>query len=246
MAAPQEKPAVLDHNKYFGTFYIPGERDNFFMDLPLEERVLVLAMLDACPEPQNMIETFAHQWIINRYKECNYVSGLIVEKAKELNKHVANQMLAKKPRLPGEVPQGYEPEAVPDDYEEYLYPGAQAVGYAASRVLIEQFGRQEPWQIGDERVKKGFYLLESALKVSRDPIEFLVVLAQFVTLADAEPKAVLGHLLAIELKGEGIYTQIKQIGRKMRSSAPELWECYCELTPQERAEAGMLPIELVE
>lgn len=235
-------------NLYFGRGWIPGE-DNSFSDLPKPERVRVLGMLDACPEPSKMVEVYDYDWIIARYTECNMMgtSGFILQKAKELNPNLASQFQTKIPRIKGENPEGYESDAVPSDYEVNLYPGSSAAGYAASRILIEQFGRSEPWKIGDERVKKGFYLLEEALQEAQTPIEFLVILAAKVVKADAHPTAVLGHLLAVELKGEGIFTQIREIANVLQTRAPELWDYYKnKLTPEERDKSGILPLSIVE
>jgi hypothetical protein len=229
---------------YFGQGWIPGE-NNFYPDLRPEQKIFILGMLDACPEPQKMINSFSLKWIIDRYTECNLVGSFILAKAHELNPPLALQLVTKRPREDGEVPHDFEPEAVPSDYQENLYHGSAVAGYSASRILIEQFGREKPWEIGNERTQEGFYILESALQRSKSPIEFIVILAQLVSKNKANPNAVLGHLLAVELQNEGIISQIREIGKKLQVLAPELWNHYLALTPQERESFGILPLELV-
>lgn len=234
-------------NNFFGNFWIPGE-NNFFPDLPDEERIFILGMLDACPEPKTMIKTFSLEWIIRRYSECNLVGAFIIEKAKEINPDLAEQLLAKRSREDDELPQYFEKEAVPSDYVKNLYPGSSITGYAASRILIEQFGREnkeekrENWKIGDERVKRGFAILQTALKTTSKPINFLIRLAKLVSEADADPTAVLGHLLAVELKNEGSYTQIREIITVLPSLAPELWQHYLSLSEKEKESARILTL----
>lgn len=236
----REIEQLLDPDVYFGRGRIPGE-NNFFPNLDLEDRVRVAGMLNACPVPNLMIETFSLEWIIDRYTECNLVGYVIEEKARELNPGLYDKMTTDTDRLAAEIPENFELEAVPTDYQEVLRCGASAVGYAASRILIEQFGREEgPWKIGSQRVKRGYELLEEALRESVEPTEFIVRLADLVTDHDADTNAVLGHLLAVELTEESLYSQIHEIGDQMRRNAPGLWEYYLSLTPEQREEVGIL------
>jgi hypothetical protein len=230
---------LLRPDNHFGEYWIPGQ-NNFFPDLETEAKVLVLGMLDACPVPHTMIEQFSADWIIARYTECNLVGGFILEKAKELNPLLYKQLTCIRYRRSDEKPTGFEEVAVPADYEVLLYPGSSAAGYAASRILIEQFGRKKPWQIGEDRVKVGLQVLEESLLAARSPIDFLVLLAAGVTERSADMTAVLSHLLAVELLEEAIYTQIKQICVAMRDRAPRLWGYYLSLNREERNKAGIL------
>lgn len=195
-----------------------------------------------------MIKIFGVDWIINRYTECAIAGAFIQSYAQEFNPGLAQKMMEKLPRKQDEVPANYEITAVPSDYLTTLYPGSTTWGYASSRILIEQFGREEEWKIGGERFEEGSHILETAISTSHTPIEFLVNLATLVAQPNgsADLIAVLGHLLAVELRNEGIYSQIRDIVQGLKAKSPHLWEFYLSLSIEDRKKAGILPIEVIE
>ncbi len=230
--------------EYFGRMWVPGQ-DNFHLNLPPQERLQVLGRLDACPNPTAIAEEFGLDRLIARYAECNLVGAYIMEEATKINPELATALAISRPRLPGENPKkGFDTKAVPENYSTLLYAGSTLPRYAAPRVAIEEFGRTPPWQIGDARVSTGQQIVRSALRESKDPIDFIVMLSRMVTEADADSTAVLGHTLAVENLDEGIVTEIRQTSQMLEIGAPRLWKHYLSLSPEERQMAGILPIEV--
>lgn len=227
----------------FGQMWVPKE-DNFHFGLPPQERLRILGILDSCPNPTAVAAEYGFDKLVARYAECNLVGAYILEEAAKINPDLATALTTNRTRLDGEKPKkGFDPSAVPTDYEETLYAGSTLPRYAAPRVAIEQFGRIPPWQIGDVRVSTGQQIIRHVLGESNSPIDFIVRLSRMVTEADADKTAVLSHVLAVENLDEGIVTEIRQTAQKLETDASDLWKYYLDLTPEQRRDAGILPIE---
>lgn len=223
----------------FGTFASAGAA-NSCPEIDPSERLKILGWLQACPNPPLVTKEYGIDWTIHRYKECNFVGYVIMEQAKDLNPALSKQ-LSRPIRRPADEPaQGFDPEFVPKTHFTSLSLGSTPWGYAAPRVLIEQFGRKEPWKVGEERVNKGLEILNETITQSSTPAEFLAVLADKVTHADADPTAVLSHVFAIELKNEGAFFLVKRVANEMKAKAPELWSHYLSLTSEVTKAAGII------
>ncbi|MBI3385726.1 hypothetical protein HY031_01430, partial [Candidatus Gottesmanbacteria bacterium] len=163
----------------------------------------------------------------------------IMEKASQLNPALAEKLAQSHKRPNDEKPRDFDPSSAPAEYELMVLPGSTPAGYAASRVLIEQFGRNPQWKIGDERVKKGLHILRNALKRSSTPSEFLAKLANRVTFADADKDAVLSHIFAVEFENEGVIFLAKQVAQSVKAIAPRLWRRYKSLSDKQKREIGI-------
>jgi len=232
-----QSPTITDSN--FGTFASPGH-DNFCSTLEPTERLNTLGWLQACPNPPAIAEEFGKDWTIARYLESNFVGALIIERAQILSPYLAKKLSTSITRLIDEPAKGFDPNFIPETHLDSMSPASTPWGYGAPRALIEQFGREKPWKIGDERVMKGIKILNEAIKQSYDPSEFLAILADKITQADADPTAVLSHILAIELKNEGSFTLIKLVAEQIEKKSPELWQHYLSLTPEDTEAAGII------
>lgn len=236
-------PTLTQEN--FGTFWQPGH-DNFAQGLPKSDRLQILGWFDACPQPHALAEFYGINWIINRYAECNLVGGYILDQAEKLNPALAAQLSKSTPRPNGEYPKVFDPQSVPDTYKKTLSPGQTPVGYASSRVLIEQYGRDPQWQIGDRRVSKGNKILELSLVTSSNPADFLATLANLVTKADANPVAVLGHIFAAEFEEEGGLSLVRQLAVAVQAKSPHLWQTYLSIKSfEEQQKAGIIPSDVL-
>lgn len=233
-------PTVKEH---FGAGWVEG-LDNFFPDLPPDKRLKVLGLLDACPNPTAVADENGLDWTINRYTECNLVDSLIMERADEVNPDLAKKMRTPYLRPTDEQPKNYDPKAVPKMYKLMVLAGSGPVRYAASRVIIEEFGRNPQWRIGDPRVSKGLHILETSLKESSKPEEFLARLADGVISADADMDAVLSHIFAREFEGEGLMFLAKRLAQSIRKYAPDLWQHYQSLTDEQKKEKGITTASL--
>lgn len=240
---PDERlPTVSQH---FGAGWVKG-LNNFFPDLPPDERVKILGLLDACPNPAAVVKKNGLDWTINRYTECNLVDGLLMEKADKINPTLAQKLRKSYIRPIDENPRNIDPNAIPKMYRLMILSGTGAVRYAASRIVIEQFGREPQWKIGDPRVSKGMQILETALKESSEPEEFLAKLADGLTSTDADATMdkVLGHIFAEEFQEEGQIFLAKKVALAVKEFAPALWEHYLSLTDEQMKLNGITTVSL--
>lgn len=229
----------------FGTFWEPGF-DNSGLGLPAEERLKLLGWLQACPQPQFYAQERGIEGINSRYYECSLVGAYINDRAREVKPTLGYNLTVSTPRFEDNPIGEFEPEAVPDSYDTTLNHGQRYWGYVASRVLIEQLGRDPQWQIGDVRVKRGQAILEQVLSETTErPYEFIARLAHSVTEADADPIAVLSHVFAVEFKVEGGLVEAQLAVPFIKQYAPNLWEKYQTLTTEECTQASILPQEML-
>lgn len=229
-------PKPTDAN--FGTFAVP-DRDNFAQNLKPDQRLKILAWLQACPEPKAIAAQCGLEWTMNRYLHCNYWTAYIIDQAKEINPSLAKQLLTSIPRPAIEKPEGYDPESVPSSYLTIVSPGTAPSGYSPARELIEEIGRD--WKIGEPRVSHGIGLLKQSIKEATTPAELIAILADKVTHSKADPIAVLGHVFAVELEKDGVLFLVQDVVKAIKDKAPELWQKYLNLTPKERVTAGIIP-----
>jgi len=222
----------------FGTFAVAG-KDNFAQSLSPDQRLKVLAWLQACPEPKAIAAQYGPEWTMNRYLHCNYWTAYIIDQAKKINLPLAEQFLTPILRPADEKPEGYDPESVPNSYLTIVSPGTAPWGYAATRGLIEETGRN--WKIGEPRVSHGIRLLKRSIKEATTPAEFIAILANKVTKSKADPIAVLGHIFAIELEKDGVLFLVQDVVKAVKNKAPELWQQYLQLKSKERLAAGIIP-----
>lgn len=228
----------------FGSLWTPG-KNNFFNDLSPKQQLAALARRDACTTPSEVVGTYGQEWTIDRYTQCNLVGGLIMDQAKIQNPVLHAELTQHRLRKKDEAPAGFESQAVPADYKKVIYAGAKPVLYAASRVLIEGFGRVPPGEvwpiIGSPRVQESMDVLYETLQTAKKPAEFLAKLSRgMVGIRGVSVDAVLGHVLAVELTQENAKTEIKQVVRALQKHAPDLWWYYVGLSPKEIKSGGML------
>lgn len=236
MAELTQTPTKTETN--FGTFADPGKK-NFALELNPQQRLEVLGWFDACPNPNAIAKEYGLNWTLNRYLNCNFWGAYIINDARKINPSLAEQLMTSIPRPSNEQPVGYDPQLVPALYTKTVSPGTAPWGYAASRVLIEETGRD--WKIGEPKVKKAQVLLEESLQSTSSPAEFLAVFADKVTKADADPTKVLGHVFAVELQQEGVLFLVHKVVNEVKNKAPQLWNHYLSLTPEQRQAAGIIP-----
>lgn len=229
----------LERRAPFGSYMCRGQ-NNFFFDVPQMRRLRILGWFDACPRPKDVAKKFGVDWTLARYSECNLLGAFILDRAGQINPILAQRLNTYIQRPSNEKPRNFDPESVPQDYAIVVYPGSTPWGYAASRVLIEQFGREKPWEIGDPRTTRGVDILYDAFEKASHPAEFLALLAGNLSKENANPTAVLGHIFAVEFDEEGVLFLAKQVATEVQKRAPELWQHYLSLSSKERKKAGIL------
>jgi len=222
----------------FGRGIFLGD-DPAILALPPEEGLRVSAWRHACPKPGAVSQEFGLEWTKHRYDECNFVfKSLICEFAK-VKPELYNLLTSPTPRLSDEPVGPYEFGAVPESHNTEMSPLSTLWGYALPRVFIEQAGR------GNERSAERYFqaidLLVEAVERSSTPIELLTNLSEAVVQNDADPTAVLNHVLEPGiLVEENCRTMYKEVIASLRENAPTVWQHYQNLTPKQREDAGIL------
>jgi hypothetical protein len=242
-----------------GTF-LGNEGDNFHQR-PIEDQVKALGWSHACPVVDEVIINYGEKWARKhpgstqddirhggaelaraRYAECNFIFGLIVETARELNEPLYDVLSEPVTRLENEPDGDHGSEHVPDSHLEQMAPMSTPIGYALPRVAIEQMGREDKnTERTPERMLKALDAIEEAVKESKTPVELVVRLSEMVSTMDANPKDVLYHLLSAEiLREENCTTMFKDMISEMRDSAPTLTKIYDEMPSSEKKELDIV------
>lgn len=115
-------------------------------------------------------------------------------------------------------------------------------GYALPRIIIEEMGRGENNKDRTQkRLLKSLRVIEKTVKTSKTPIELLVKMAEEVSKLDANPKAVLSHVLSADiLQEEGCKTIFYEIKHKIDESAPILRKTYDSMSSDELTAEGII------
>ncbi len=227
----------------FGRGALLGREVPTFFDKLLAEQVVEMGWSHACPVIDEVAKEYGPEWTLKRYAECNFVFGLIVESARDLNPELHKQLTVSVPRLEGEKPgKQFKPEFIPDNFYEEMSPLSTPWGYALPRVVIEEMGRGENNKDRTQkRILRALNVVDKAVKSSKTPVELLVRMAEQVSKLDADPKAVLSHVLANGiLVEEGCKTMFDEIKAKIDKSAPTLRKTYDSTIPEERKAEGII------
>ena len=246
------------YDREFGGGALIGDNGDNFFDKPLEQQVKELAWSHACPIPEEVIvaygEKFANQNASSspkeifeggatltkeRYAECNFVFGIIVETAKQENPSLYQELLKPVKRLENEPLGEYNHRNVPVSFENQMSPMSTPVGYALPRVAIEQMGTRK--ERNPERIQKALEAINTCVTSSTTPIELAINLSEMVANMDANPKTVLYHLLSKEiLEEENCVSMFKEMIKELRRSAPTLSKIYDSMSSEERKSLGIV------
>ncbi len=109
----------IKHGRKFGAATFLGDSGEGFTNKPLREQVLEIGWSHACPVIDEVVTEYGPEWTLKRYAECNFVFGLIVESARDLNPDLCRQLTTPVKRLDGEKPgKEFNPEFIPDNFYE--------------------------------------------------------------------------------------------------------------------------------
>lgn len=238
-----QRMTELKGGREFGRSATLGPEGTDFLDKPLSEQVIEMGWSHACPVVDEVIKEYGPEWTLKRYAECNFVFGLIVESAKDLNPDLYRQLTTPTPRIEGEKPgREFKPELIPDNFYKEMSPLSTPWGYALPRVIIEEMGRGENNKDRTQkRILKSLNLIDKTVKSSKTPIELLVKMSEAVVKLDANPKDVLSHVLANGiLIEEGTKTMFDEIKSRIDRFAPVLRETYNAMSEEDRKAAGII------
>lgn len=251
-------PDNLRFRREFGKGTLLGDRGDDFFQKPIEQQVKELGWSHACPVVDDVIRDYGDEWLKThkgasdkdvrqkgaeltreRYAECNFVFGLIVNTARELNKPLYEELIRPVPRLADELDGILATRFIPDSHLQEMSPLSTPMGYALPRVVIEQMGRGA--ERNQERTQKALNLIEDAVKTSVSPIELTIKLSEGVSKMDADSRKVLYHLFSAGiLREENCASLFKAMIAEMRQSAPTLTKVYDAMSSQEKQELGVI------
>jgi hypothetical protein len=233
------------NGREFGKGTLLGDNSDDFFNKPIDEQVMEIGWSHACPVVSEVVAKYGPEWTLKRYAECNFVFGLIVESAKDSNPDLYKQLTKPVARLENEKPgEGhFNPKLVPTEtfYSE-MSPLSTPWGYAMPRAIIEEVGRgKNNEERTQERILKALDVIEKTVKMSKSPVELLVNMAEEVSKLDADPKAVLSHVLSADMLQEEVCKTIfVEIKREIDESAPTLRKTYDSMSKAERETEGMI------
>lgn len=224
-----------------GTFL--GDTGYDFFSKPLSTQVEEMGWSHACPVIDEVAAQYGPEWTLKRYGECNFVHGVILDTAKRFNPNLHERLIKPVKRIESEIPgRSFNLRFIPESFTREMSPLSTPWGYALSRVIIEEMGRGENNKDRTElRIFRALSVIESGVKKSRSPVELLVRTAEMVTHLDADPKAVLSHVLAQGiLEEEGSRIIFKEIKKRIGQWAPNLKKAYDSMSSEERTSLGII------
>ena len=227
----------------FGRGTLLGDKGAGFFDKPLADQVVEMGWSHACPVIDEVAREYGPEWTLKRYAECNFVFGLIVESARDLSPELHKQLTTPVARLEGEKPgREFKSEFIPDNFYKEMSPLSTPWGYALPRVVTEEMGRGENNKDrSQKRILRALSIIDKAVKSSKTPVELLVKMAEQVSKLDADPKAVLSHILANGiLLEEGCKAMFDDIKHRIDKSAPVLRGAYDSMSEEERQAEGII------
>ena len=112
----------------FGTFL--GDSDEGFLEKPIEDQVIEMGWSHACPVVDNVAKEYGPEWTLKRYAECNFVFGLVVEAAKDLNPDLHKLLIKSTLRVEGELPGKVLSNRIPKSFSSEMSPLSTPWGYA--------------------------------------------------------------------------------------------------------------------
>lgn len=233
----------LKSGREFGKGTLLGDKGDNFFKKPLMEQVVEVGWSHACPVVDEVVKEYGLEWTLKRYAECNFVFGLIVESARDLNPKLHGQLTTSVQRLEGEKPyKEFNPERIPNYFYNEMSPMSTPWGYALPRVIIEEMGRGENNRDRTQkRILRSLSIIDKTVKSSKTPSELLVKMAEQVSKLDADPKAVLSHVLSNGiLVEEGCKTMFDDIKRQIDRSAFLLKRTYDSMSKDERSKEGII------
>lgn len=230
----------------FGRGTFMGD-DPSIQTLSDSDRLYVSAWRHACFQPTAVEATYGIEWTRQRYDECDFVTGLILEhiqkrgpEKQKLYKALTTSKLRDFSQLPSEYIGHHEKDRVPNSQRKERAPLATLVGYSLPRVFIEIAGR------GDKRnwtlYKKALDLLDKAIDISDKPEELVARLAEFAAVDGVSRETLLSYVLEPQvLVEQNSNADYRRMIDALKTHSPILWAKYIRMNTEERKKAGILP-----
>ena len=244
-----EQPFDPFQSKDFGKGRVVGD-DSRLLDLyrnpKMREKFLrVAAWAHACPIPDEVSKGFGVDWTIERYLECNFVWGYMLDVTEQLN-HELYQQLSDPVLRKFDEPMGrHEKGRIPRSHRTFMSPLSTLYGYALPRVFLEIAGRGK--KRAQERYLHAIKLFESSVKVSHTPTELLARLtnaARWNQKARIRTTVLLDHVLpAGVLKEEHNVLQYKEVVEMLQKYASVVFRRYKKLSPEAKKKVSLALVQ---
>lgn len=227
----------------------PGFGDGHFVgdyltmeiyNLPARDQARMIGRAAGCPvverltDPENTAPGRGPEAMAKRYGEVSFWFTYLVGELKKSNPDLAEQFQQTLQRKPGDA-EGmmlYDTPSIPADHFANMYPLGTLPGYALPRVFIEELDyRGEDSESTPEdvqgRMVAALDAFEDAAKVSETKYELVARFSEAVIGMDANPEAVLSHVLARGwLSEHGANWMFDDMEAALREHAPVLWKHY--------------------
>ncbi len=235
--------------KDFGRGRVVGD-DHRLLDLYMNPKtrkkfLRAAAWAHACPMPDEVSDTFGVDWTIERYLECNFVWGHILDISKQLNPELYRQLSESILRKFDEPVGKHEKGHIPKSHKTFMSPLSTLYGYALPRVFLEIAGRGK--KRNKERYLYAMEQLESAVKISHSPTELLARLthkARFNEVARTRTVKLLDHVLAAGILGEeNNISQYREVIEMLEKYAPAVFRTYKRLSLEKRKRLGLANVK---
>ena len=248
---PRKEPELnLFQPTNFGRGRVVGDDPrllDLYMNPKTREKFLRIAAWEhACPIPDEVYKEFGVDWTIERYLECNFVWGYILDVAEQLNPELYQQLSDPVLRKFDEPMGKHEQGRIPKSHKTFMSPLSTLYGYALPRVFLEIAGRGK--HRTQERYLYAMEQLESAVKVSHKPTELLARLtnaAQSNEMTRVRAVKLLDHVLPAGIvKEENNVSQCREVVEMLETYAPAVFRTYKRLSPKKRKKLSLASIPL--
>ncbi len=236
-------------SKDFGRGRVVSD-DSRLLDLYMNKKtrkkfLRIAAWAHACPIPDEVFNGFGVNWTIERYLECNFVWGYMLDVAKQLNPELYQQLSDPVLRKFNEPMGRHEKGRIPKSHKTFMSPLSTLYGYALPRVFLEIAGRGK--KRNKERYLHAIKLFESSVKVSHTPTELLARLtnaARWNEKARIRTTVLLDHVLpAGVLKEEHNVSQYREVVEMLQKYAPVVFRRYKRLSPEAKKKVGLAHVQ---
>lgn len=231
--------------------------DHTFLEMPtiaIRRRALELAWSNGCPvsleltDPEN--PDYGPKAMMIRYAQANRWFNIVLSETQRANPILFKELWTHIPRRLdlGETVGKHEPQSVPQIHTRKMVPMASPFGFALSRVPIEYVGRGDE-EDGD-KVSHAMDMIATHAARSKTPKELLAKVAEEVASPWTQDKsvAVLRQCLsAVVSEEENCQSIFIEIAQEFRSTAPNLWGIYTELSrhsPEVLEAAGIVVLKV--
>jgi hypothetical protein len=220
---------------------LSDKNDNFF-DKPMDEQVKEIAWTEGCPVKDKVIKKRGAEVARNRYGEVVFTSQIILAEAEEHNPELYQKLTERLTREEGEPVGEHEPNSVPAAHLTEIAATETPWGYALPRILVKQFGDGK--ERTQERMLKGFRLLEESVKQAKSPLELIAILANKCSENVSEDSILHEAFSKGYLGEENTFKLFKQLLQKLKVHAPRLYKHYIELSSEQKSEKGIAELKL--